>query len=130
MTGGKAEQTVVKAYVSEVLNLGDANAADRLVRDETLRQRDAAFRAAFPDLRVATRELLAERDLVAAHFTGTGTHLGVFQGCPATGRAWSASCTAIYRVAEGQIVDFRVSWDLLAVMEQLRCIRRVPTVSA
>lgn len=123
-------EAVVKEYISEVLNLGDANAADRLVADETLRQRDAAFRVAFPDLTVATRELLSERDLVAAHYTGAGTHLGVFEGCPATGREWSASCTAIYRVHGGQIVDFRVSWDLLAVMEQLRCIQRVSTVSA
>jgi predicted ester cyclase len=127
--GDDAKQ-VVEAYIAEVLNRGDMDAAELLVADETLRQRVAAFRAAFPDLRVTTNELLAEGDLVAGHFTGGGTHQGVFEGCPPTGRPWTASCTAIYRVHEARIVDFHVTWDLLALMEQLGCIRRVATVSA
>ena len=129
MKGDDAKQ-VVEAYIAEVLNRGDMDAAEMLVADETLRQRVAAFRAAFPDLRVTTNELLAEDDLVAGHFTGGGTHRGVFEGCPPTGRPWTASCTAIYRVHEARIVDFHVTWDLLALMEQLGCIRRVATVSA
>ena len=127
---GDDARRVVEAYVAEVLNHGDADAAARLVADEALRQRVAAFRAAFPDFRVSTKELLAEGSLVAGHFTGGGTHRGVFDGCPPTGRPWTASCTAIYRVHEAQIVDFHVTWDLLALMEQLGCIRRVETVSA
>jgi predicted ester cyclase len=127
---GDDVKSVVAAYVAEVLNGGDMDAAARLVADETLRHRVAAFRAAFPDLRVAPKALLAEGDLVAGHFTGEGTHRGVFEGCPPTGRPWTASCTAIYRVHGAQIVDFHVTWDLLALMEQLDCIRRVATVSA
>jgi steroid delta-isomerase-like uncharacterized protein len=121
---------VVRAYVTEIMNGGDVDGAERLIADEALRQRVAAFRTAFPELRVTVHELLAERDLVAAHFTGSGTHRGVFEGCPATGRTWTASCTAIYRVRNGRIVDFHVNWDLLAVMEQLGCVRRIATVSA
>jgi predicted ester cyclase len=127
--GDDAKQ-IVEAYIAEVLNRGDMDAVELLIADETLRQRVAAFRAAFPDLRVTTNELLAEGDLVACHFTGGGTHRGVFEGCPPTGRPWTASCTAIYRVDEARIVDFHVTWDLLALMEQLGCIRRVATVSA
>jgi predicted ester cyclase len=127
---GDDVKSVVEAYVAEVLNHGDMDAAARLVADETLRHRVAAFRVAFPDLRVVTKALLAEGDLVAGHFTGGGTHRGVFEGCPPTGRPWTASCTAIYRVHAAQIVDFHVTWHLLALMEQLGCIRRVATVSA
>jgi predicted ester cyclase len=127
--GDDAKQ-IVEAYIAEVLNRGDMDAVELLIADETLRQRVAAFRAAFPDLRVTTNELLAEGDPVAFHFTGGGTHRGVFEGCPPTGRPWIASCTAIYRVDEARIVDFHVTWDLLALMEQLGCIRRVATVSA
>ena len=90
MKGDDAKQ-VVEAYIAEVLNRGDMDAAELLVADETLRQRVAAFRAAFPDLRMTTHELLAEGDLVAGHFTGGGTHRGVFEGCPPTGRPWAAS---------------------------------------
>jgi hypothetical protein len=54
---GDDVKSVVEAYVAEVLNRGDMDAAARLVADETLRHRVAAFRAAFPDLRVATKAL-------------------------------------------------------------------------
>jgi predicted ester cyclase len=121
---------VVRCYLADVLNDRDAEAAQRLIANETLRQRVAAFTTAFPDLGVATEELIGEGDLVAAHCIGHGTHLGVFEGCPPTGLEWTARCTAIYRVRAGQIVDFRVNWDLLALMEQLGCIQRVATVSA
>lgn len=121
---------VVRRYLAEVLNGGDADAAERLIAHETLKRRAAAFRAAFPDLAVSHGELVGEDDLVGVHLTGRGTHMGVFEGCPPTGREWTATCTAIYRVRAGQIVDFHVNWDLLALMEQLGCVRRVPTVSA
>jgi predicted ester cyclase len=127
---GDDVKSVVEAYVTEVLNRGDMDAAARLVADQTLRHRVATFRAAFPDLHVATSALLAEGDLAAGHFTGGDTHWGVFEGCPPTGRPWTASCTAICRVHAAQVVDFHVTWDLLALMEQLGCIRRVATVSA
>jgi hypothetical protein len=123
-------KSVVRRYLADVLNGGDADAAERLVAHETLKSRTAAFRAAFPNLAVAGEELLAEGDRVAIHLTGRGTHLGVFEGCPPTARDWAATCTAIYRVSAGQIVDFRANWDLLSLMEQLGCVHRVPTVSA
>lgn len=123
-------ELVVERYLAEVLNGADRGAADRLVGNESLKQRVAALRAAFPDLRVETQQLLADGDLAAAHLVGRATHAGLFQGCPPTGRAWTASCTAIYRVQDGRIVDSWVNWDLLAVMEQLGCVERVSTVSA
>jgi predicted ester cyclase len=54
----------------------------------------------------------------------------MFQGCPATGREWSASCTAIYRIEHGRIVDFSDNWDWLGVMEQLGTIHRAATASS
>jgi steroid delta-isomerase-like uncharacterized protein len=126
---GEQNKRVVRDYVADVLNRGDPLAAARLIGDETLRQRTAAFRLAFPDLQVAIQELVGEGDLVAGHLLGRGTHLAVFAGCPATGREWTAACTAIYRVRDGRIVDHRATWDLLALLEQLGCVRRVPTVS-
>lgn len=121
---------VVERYLAEVLSGSNPGGADELIANETLGQRVASFRVAFPDVEVTTHELLAEEDLVAVHLTGHGTHQGLFQGCPPTGRPWTATCTAIYRVDAGRIVDARVNWDLLAVMEQLGAIRRADTVSA
>lgn len=104
--------------------------AEDLLADETLRQRDEAFRGAFPDAESTAKQVIAEGDLVAVHLTGRGTHLGTFQGCPPTGREWSATCTAIYRVEAGRIAEAWINWDWLAVMEQLGGVERVETVSA
>jgi predicted ester cyclase len=128
--GEREAKEVVRRYVAEVLNGGGSGAAERLIADETLRQRVAAFKSAFPDLRVTTHDLVAEGDLVAGRFTGRATHAGVFEGCPATGRVWTAGCTALYRVEGGCITDSWVNWDLLAVMEQLGAVHRAATVSA
>ncbi len=121
---------VVERYLDEVLKRHELDALERLVSDPTLKQRARLFLAAFPDLAVQPTILLAEGDLVAVHLSGRGTHEGLFQGCPATGRSWTATCTAIYRVDAGRIVESRVNWDLLAVMEQLGVVRRATTVSA
>lgn len=64
--------------------------------------------------------------MVAVHLVGQGTHLGLFQGIPATGRRWSASCTALYRVHAGRIVDFWINWDELAILEHGGVARRAP----
>jgi predicted ester cyclase len=127
---GETSERVIRDYVAEVLNLGDPLAATRLISDETLGQRTAVFRKAFPDLRVTIQELVADGDRVAAHLLARGTHLGIYAGCPPTGRQWTAACTAIYRVHDGRIVDHRATWELLTLMEQLGCIRRLPNVSA
>ena len=121
---------VVRRFVDEVLNGARPGSADELVSSDELLQRVERLRSAFPDLEVETRLLLGESDLVAGHFVGRGTHAGLFQGVPATGRSWEAACTAVYRVEDGQIADAWVTWDQLALMEQLAAVQRVATVSA
>lgn len=103
---------------------------ERLVSDVPLRQRDAGLRAAFPDLVLRPQILEATGDLVAGHFAASGTHLGLFQGVPPTGRRWRASVTALYRVEAGRIAAAWMTWDQLALLEQLGAVERVATVSA
>jgi predicted ester cyclase len=103
---------------------------DRYLASQALQQRVIGLRSAFPDLQVTTRALVVEGDLVAAHFTGRGTHKGLFQGVLATGRGWQADCIGVYRVQDGRIAEAWVQWDQLAIMEQLGAIVRAPTVSA
>ena len=121
---------VVERYLAEVLN-GEVQARpEELISSQTLRQRTIGFRRAFPDLQVTTHTLLVDGDLVAAHFSGRGTHKGLFQGVPATGRGWQADCVAVFRIHDGRIAEAWMLWDLLALMEQLGAIQRVRTVSA
>jgi predicted ester cyclase len=74
--------------------------------------------AAF-DIRYALEEQLAEGDRVAARFTARGTHRQDFAGIGPTGRPTEVEGLVIYRVANGKIVDYRLSYDRLALLEQL-----------
>jgi len=73
---------------------------------------------------------VAEGDLVAAHLRARGTHLGLFQGAPPTGRQCEMRCTGIYRVEGERITEAFVTWDTLSLMEQLGAVERVAAVSA
>jgi predicted ester cyclase len=123
-------RSVVRRYLTDVLVGGNARTAKQLIASEPLRQRVAAFRHAFPDLSVEPDLLIAEGDLVALRATGRGTHLGAFQGLAPTGSSWSATCTALYRVQGGAIVDAWVQWDLLAILEQIGAVRRSDATTA
>jgi predicted ester cyclase len=69
------------------------------------------FHTGFPDVRFAVEELIAEGDKVCARWTLRGTHLGEFQGNPATGQSIVVEdCFNIFRVAEGKLAEDRVHW--------------------
>lgn len=121
---------VVGRYIDDVLIGGDLSILEELVSNEALRQRVVSFRRAFPDLAITSRLLISEGDLVAVHVTGCATHRDFFQGVPATGRVWTAGCTALYRIENHRIVDGWVNWDLLAILEQIGGIKRVASASA
>jgi predicted ester cyclase len=122
--------SVVERFLAEVMNGGRPESAPDLNASEPLRQRVIAFRAAFPDLQVRIVRIVADERFVAVHLLGTGTHTGAFQGGLPTGRSWSSSCTAIYEVSDGRIVDFWVNWDMLDILEQLSVVRRAAGASA
>lgn len=121
---------VVADFMDDILNGARPDAPERLIDNDALVQRVAGFRAAFPDLHVAPDAIARDGELVAVHLVGRGTHLGLFQGIPPTGRPWSASCTAIYRVRAGRIVDFWVNWDELSILEQIGGVARLAPASA
>lgn len=121
---------VVERFVAEVMNGGRPESASVLVASDPLRHRVQALRSSFADLRVEIVRIVVDDRLVAVHLTGTGTHTGLFQGNPPTGRSWSSSCTAIFDVADGSIIDFWLNWDTLGIVEQLGVVRRSADASA
>jgi steroid delta-isomerase-like uncharacterized protein len=126
-TGARA---TVERYLEEVLNLKDLAVASELILNEHFRQKVSAFVTSFPDLETTVHHIVVEGDLVAAHISGRATHRDTFQGMPATGKKWDATCSAFYRVIDGRIVDAWVNWDLLTIMEQIGAIRRTEAASA
>lgn len=119
VTAHRSAEAVVMAYLHEVLaGEGPAQASD-LVSSPVLRERVAAFRRSFGELEVKPHVVVADGDHVAVHFSARGVHTGTFRGLAPTGRSWTASCSAIYRVEGGRIADFWVVWDIAAILEQI-----------
>lgn len=78
------------------------------------------LRSAFPDLRYTVEEIVAEGDRVVVRWRQIGTHKGDFLGVPGTGRPMSMRGIAIYRVADGKLMERWVVVDLHGLLEQLR----------
>lgn len=77
------------------------------------------FTTALPDLHLSYDHLIAEGDLVAGHFTLTGTHLGDFGGIPPTGAPVKVTGHDFARIRDGKISEHWVEMDSLTLMQQL-----------
>ena len=80
---------------------------------------------AFPDGQHRFDCAIARKDMVTTVGTFTGTHLGTFQGLPATGKRVSFSVMHIARVRHSKIVEHRGQGDSLSLLQQLG-IKLVP----
>jgi steroid delta-isomerase-like uncharacterized protein len=74
----------------------------------------------FPDLHLATQELIAEGDRVAARFVMSGTNTGDYRGLPApTQQPFQSEAIAILRIADGKVAEVRGTADRLGMLTQL-----------
>ena len=86
------------------------------------------LRSAFPDLRYAVDDVIAEGDRVVVRWTWKCTHKGDFMGIAATGRQATVTGMAIYRIAGGKCVERWVELGLLGLLQQLGAIPAPGTV--
>jgi len=86
---------------------------------EGIKQAVMLFRSAFPDLRYAVEEEMAERDLVWTRFSARGTFKGPFLGAAPTGKTASYTGMDLNRIAGGKIVESWVNYDALALLQQV-----------
>ena len=63
--------------------------------------------------------MIAEGDRVVERWTGRGTHRGEFQGISPTGKQVAVPGVVFYRLREGRIIEFRGSFDMLSMLQQL-----------
>jgi steroid delta-isomerase-like uncharacterized protein len=77
------------------------------------------YRIAFSDLRMTIEEIVAEEDLVVTRWNARGVHTGDLLGLPPTGREIFTTGMDMLRIRDGKIVEGWVSWDALALIEQL-----------
>jgi predicted ester cyclase len=130
----------VRRIYDECFNQGNLATADELVAPDmrdlspgtlpgipttgaaTLKAIVPLLRAAFPDLRVTTDEVIAEGDAIAARTTWTGTHHGTFMGIVPTGKRVSWSSLELVHVRDGKCVSRFGIPDAMSLMQQLGAI--------
>jgi steroid delta-isomerase-like uncharacterized protein len=87
-----------------------------------LRQWLASWIAAFPDVRWAVEEQIADEDRVWSRSIWQGTHQGPFLGIPPTGKNVTVAAWTIDRFTDGKIAESRIIMDTLGMMQQLGVI--------
>jgi len=86
---------------------------------EEFSERWDLFNTAFPDLEFTVDLVAAEDDLVATHWTATGTQSGEWQGIAPTDREVTWNGINIFRIECGQIVESWGEADHLGLLSQL-----------
>jgi predicted ester cyclase len=74
---------------------------------------------AFPNIQITTEELIAEGEIVVNRWSAQATHLGTWQGIPATGRVVKWTGIDVYTVSGGKITRFVREQDTLGLLKQL-----------
>jgi steroid delta-isomerase-like uncharacterized protein len=131
----EANKGVVVRFYEELWNRGNCDAADDLIAADyvrhDLRAGDAPagpagqkavaqrFRAAFPDVHLQVEALIAERDLVVARWTMSGTHRGAWGEVKPTGRRVRFAGVNFFRIAHGKIAEIWNLRDDLGLREQV-----------
>jgi steroid delta-isomerase-like uncharacterized protein len=77
---------------------------------------------AFPDCKTTVHSTVAEGNRLAAQWTFTGTHLGVFNGIAPTGKAVQFSGTEYDTIEDGKVVEHTCMFDNLALLRQIGAI--------
>lgn len=75
------------------------------------------------DLNFTINWMIAEGDKVAVCFTAKGTHDGVFQGIPPTGKKYEVSAMTVWRFIDGKIAEEWVFANDLDLYRQLGLLK-------
>ena len=147
---GAAENAViVRRWVEEFVSGGHLDLVDELVAEtlvtgpgqtpiadarRRLRLSFAAYRQAFPDLRMTADELIATDETVTLCWTCAGTHTGHFShpelrtfGLPPSGRTARWSGVSVFWFAEGRIARVRGAQDTYGLLRQLGLVTPLDT---
>ena len=126
-------KALVRRWFEEVWNQGRAEAIDEMLASHAVvhglgttgpgpagfKPFHAAYRDAFPNVTIQLHDLVAEGNIVAARWSGTGTHRGNGLGFDATNRAIQFSGMVFVRVENGKLVEGWNQFDQLGMLQQL-----------
>ena len=66
----------------------------------------------------SVEDMVGEGDRTVVRWTARGTR-GALMGVPPTGRQMMVTGISIIRVANGKIIEHRLNWDTLGMLQQL-----------
>ena len=127
----------MRRLIDEGFNQGNLGVVDELIAPdavdhnlppgigpgaEGLKQLITMFRTAFPNMHLATEDVIAEGDKVVARSTIRGTHKGEFMGIAPTGKQVTISGIDIVRSEGGKMVEHWGLTDDMGMMQQLGVI--------
>ena len=127
-------KALVRRYIEEVLNKGNAPLNDELIASgfighdptgtdirgpEGVKQRNAMYRSAFPDLQYTVEEVIAENDTVVWRWTAHATHMGEIMGIAPTRKQATTTGTMTCHIANGKLQEAWINWDALGLLQQL-----------
>jgi steroid delta-isomerase-like uncharacterized protein len=130
-------KAIVLSFIQDVWAGGSLNLVNDLVADdhvhhlgrrdyrgpEGVKQLVSWFRSFLPDLRIAIKDLIAERDKVVVYFIFNGTDKGGYAGNPPSGKTVTYSGIDIFRLAGGRIVE---RWGIVDTISMMRQIGAIP----
>jgi steroid delta-isomerase-like uncharacterized protein len=132
------ENKAVARRFFEIFNDGNTDALDEVVAPDAVdhdaynphaaeglegaKKTIAMYREAFPDIHFDVEGQIAEGDMVASRWTGTGTHEGALMGVEPTGTKTTTTGIGIDRIEDGKVVESWNSWDTLGLMNAIGAI--------
>jgi len=136
-------KAIARRFLEEAFNSGNLDVVDELVAPEFVNN-DAAlpepavgieaakasitgYREAFPDLRLAIEQQLAEGEYVTTRWNARGTHQGALLGMAPTGKQATVTGITIDRIVDGRFVESWTNWDTLGLMQQLGVVPALAT---
>ena len=108
-----------------VLHFNDPLTPDFGRGPAALKQMVTMYRTAFPDVRVALDDVIAEGDRVVIRWNARGTQKGKLGGIPPSGKPITVTGIDILRIAGGRIQEGWVNWDAMGLVQQIGVLQKV-----
>jgi predicted ester cyclase len=122
-------KVLVSSAIEEIFNEHNITAVDTYIKKD-LMQNNTGFPEgrearkqyfgmlfnAFPDLSVVINKMVAEDDLVSVFLSWNGTHMGEFQGMPATNNPIFMKTAHTFRIEDGMVAE---QWEIFDTVDLL-----------
>lgn len=125
---GRANEFLAKDVIAHQINAEEPADVQRSPRDYADHVNE--FRHLFGDFRFEVTELLADGDKVYARWIQRGCHRAAIDSFAATRQQLTEYASAVYRVANGRIVEYWIQVDRLGLQRQLEANSARPKLAA